>query len=141
MHRERTVYLCRTGLASGPAPLVEDWGCPLHRSNCALVILAGRTDEEARKVLSASLAAEAGGKAAKSRLDTLLKQIAAARRDGYSLLVEEGSWNAAFPLVYRGRTFAAALHGPGEPPGSPEKAVLEASLLARRIEEAAREAP
>jgi DNA-binding IclR family transcriptional regulator len=136
LHRDRLVYLYRGAMQRAPGTLSEDFGYPLHRSNCAAVLLAGRPEEESRRLFAGSLKAETG-KAPARRIDEALERVAGALRDGYSVLTEEDGWNVAFPLAYRGRPFAVAFYGRGEMPGSSEKIVLECSLLARRIESAA----
>jgi DNA-binding IclR family transcriptional regulator len=133
MHRDRLVYLVRGAPGEAAGALAEDFRYPLHRSNCALALLASRPEEQARRLLAESLAAESGRRSAR-RLEELLERLAAARRDGYSVLVEEHGWNVAFPLVYRSRPLAAALYGPGAMPAAAEKIVLACSLLVRRIE-------
>jgi DNA-binding IclR family transcriptional regulator len=135
MHRDRMVYLYRSRIQEETGPLSEDYRYPLHRSNCGLAILSGVDDKEAKRLLSASLRAERPGrKLSLAELKRLLKQVAAVREDGYSWMLEKQAWNVAFPLSYRGRTFAVSLHAGGKPPGKREKVILECSLLARRIE-------
>ncbi len=135
VHRDRMVYLYRSRIQDETGPLSEDYRYPLHRSNCGLAILSEFTEQEAKRLLSASLReARPGRKPAHAELKRLLKQLAAVREDGYSWLVARNAWNVAFPLTCRGRTFAVSLHAEGKPPGKREKVILECSLLARRIE-------
>jgi len=136
LHRDRLVYLYRSTLQKGAGTLAEDYQFPLHRSNCGTVLLAARQEDEARRLLAASLKAESGRSPA-GGLGALVKRLAAARKEGYATVTDGGDWNVAFPLAYRGRTFAISLHGTGGAPGGIEKRVLECSLLARRIEAAA----
>jgi DNA-binding IclR family transcriptional regulator len=140
LHRGRLVYLFRTRLQQGVGPLVEDYGYPLHASNCGRVILASLEEAEARALLERSLREAPGrGRPPRGRLKALTAALGAVRSDGYSWQLEKDAWNAASPLGYRGRTFAVSLHGEGAPPRAPEKVILACSLLARRIEAAAAE--
>jgi len=135
LHKGRLVYLYRSRVQDDPDPLMEDYRFPLHRSNCAIVLLAGSDDAEARRLLSASVSGECGGKTVPRKLlDALMKRVRGVRSSGYSYVVEEDAWNVAFPISYRGRSFAVSLHEEGLAPKKPEKVILECSLLARRIE-------
>ncbi len=136
LHRDRLVYLYRSTMQQGPGALAEDFHYPLHRANSTMAILSGWPEDEARRLLAASLETEneEDGGASKRRLDELLARVESTRRDGYSAMLEGDSWNVAFPLCYRGRSFSVSLHGVNRGAEGIDRPVLECSLLVRRIE-------
>jgi DNA-binding IclR family transcriptional regulator len=131
MHRERLVYLYR-----GSKPLdgatSEDFRYPLYRSNCGVVILAGETEEEAKRLLTAELSAES--KPLSPTVEEFMRRREKARRNGYALTIQENHWNVAFPISYGGRKFSVALYGQGDIQDRLEKITLECSLLAGRVQ-------
>jgi len=125
-------------MQQGPGTLAEDFRYPLHRANSTMAILSGWPEDEARRLLAASLATDEegkeGGSASGPRIDELMARVESTRREGYSAMLEGDSWNVAFPLRYRGRSFSVSLHGVNRGAEGVDRPVLECSLLVRRIE-------
>jgi DNA-binding IclR family transcriptional regulator len=96
------------------------------------VILAGETEEEAKRLLTAELSAES--KPLSPTVEEFMRRREKARRNGYALTIQENHWNVAFPISYGGRKFSVALYGQGDIQDRLEKITLECSLLAGRVQ-------
>lgn len=140
MHRERLVYLYRTGQSDDAETLAKPFHYALHKSHSGMVLLASFPEKEAVDLLKGSLLEDSFGKTVPtSQLKGMIKTLMKIRSDGYHYVSDKDGWNVTFPIKDGDRTFCVSLHGKGEPPQNAEAMTLECSLLARKIEEAIKE--